>query len=117
MPTLVLLTAIEPNPERTLLIPEPMASGRRNERQLGTAQCRVEIDAANALQKLLLQEPFLHPVERRVLVLDGDGQRRLVDDPEPEALRKRAQVCDDSADDHQEQAARSKLVLAVPKVL
>src|SRR6266576_1372880 len=71
-PPASIFAAIEVDADGTAAIPEPMASRRRNQREVLVAHRGVEINTANALEKLLLGEPLLHPGECCILVLHGD---------------------------------------------
>src|ERR1700687_2612437 len=71
-------TAIKPDPERKPAAPEEMASRGGDQRHLRASQRGIEIDAADALQELLFEEPFLHPYERIVIVTYRDHHRGLL---------------------------------------
>jgi len=82
-------TAIKPDPERKPAAPEEMASRGGDQRHLRASQRGIEIDVADALQKPLFEEPFLHPYERIVIVTYRDHHRGLLNKPRPQLLRKR----------------------------
>src|SRR5260370_36260947 len=84
------LTAIKPDPERKPAAPEEMASWGGDQRHLRASQRRIEIDAADALQELLFEEPFLHPYELIVIVTYRDPHRGLLNKPRPNLLRHSA---------------------------
>ena len=110
------LSPREVHQERPSAIPEPMNPRRRNQRDTFVAHRRIQIDSADSLQKLLLQKPFLHPGECRIVVFHGDHQSALLHQPVPKFLGNSPQVNAYSADDHQQQSASSKLVLAAQNV-
>src|SRR5260221_12930210 len=67
------ITAIQRHLVGSTAAHEPVRSRRRDQRDLRSAERSVQVHLADALEKLLFQEPLLHPGERFVIVLDGDN--------------------------------------------
>ena len=110
-PAVRLLAAVEPDPDGTALAPEEVTAGSRHKRQIRAAQRSVKIEAADSHEKLLLEEPLLHPLKRCVVVLDSKHHGGLVFDTRPELLRQSAQIRHDATDQHEEQTAGGNLVV------
>jgi hypothetical protein len=70
----------------------------------GAGRVSVFAPAADALQELLFEEPFLYSYERIVIVTSRDHHRGLLNKPRPQLLRHSAEECANAADDHQQQA-------------
>ena len=62
-------------------------------------------------------EELLHPLKRVVVILHGDCHRRLGLQLPPKTQWDGTQKDTDAAEDHEQQAARGKLVLAIQNVL
>ena len=104
--------AREPNLKRPSAVPEPMFSWRWNHGDPLIAKRRVQIKPPNSFEKLLLQKPFLHPYECRIIILHRDHHGGLTDDPMPEAFWHSPQPDTHPADDHQQKPAGGELVPA-----
>ncbi len=90
-----------------------MTARSRDKSDFSAAQSGVHIKAANSAEAFLFKEPFLDPGECAVVILDGDVHGALADEPVNETLRQRTQEDADAAQNHEQQAAGSKLILAV----
>src|SRR5579863_1514422 len=112
-PTFGFLTSMEPNPEWSAGIPEPVKSRRWNEFQLIVSKSRVQIHSENSLQKLLFEKPFFHPHESHIAILHRDRHRGLADTPLPQFLWNGSQDDAQSTDDHEQQSAGGELVLLI----
>src|ERR1700692_532570 len=108
---------IEVDEKRPPAIPKPMAAWCRNERNPLAPHSGVQIDSADSLEKLLFQKPFLHPNECCIVILDSDHQRSLLDEPFPNSFGNGTQIDAHATDDHQQQSARCKLILATKNVI
>src|SRR4029079_12570855 len=93
--------ARKPYLEWTPVVPEPVMSRRRNQGNLLSPECGVQIDSPNFLEEPLFQEPFLHPHKCCVVVFYCDHHGGLLHQPGLDRLRHREEVDTQTADDHQ----------------
>ena len=75
--------------EKTALVDLPWLAVETVELLKSRGYRFIEIDAADPLQEILLKQPFLDPHEGRIVVLNRDHHRGLIDDPVPQSFRNR----------------------------
>ncbi len=106
------LAAPQLDQKRTSRVPKPVHARCGQQGELFPAHRRVEVDLADAPKKVLLQKPLFDPGERRVVVLDRNGEGGLPFSQVPKVRRQAAQKDPRSAEEHKKEAAGSELVMS-----
>ena len=94
-----------------------MLAGCGDEGHLGSAENGVKVYAADALEKMLFQEPLLDPLKGGIIIFDCDDEGELSDEEGSELSGELSKENAYATDEHEKEAAGGELILALEEML